>query len=354
MAAKLVRRSLVRAPGSARYAYTAARVRAKRAKLFPRETYPKMLNMSVTEIARLLQESEYKREIDELASRYSGIDLIEYALNANLANSCRTMIRISQAGAREIVVGYLRRYDVANIKTVLRAMASGAPTEAIEEALVPAGQLPVELFRRMAVSDTAEAVAALEGTPYHAVVSQVQTKPLPLVEDALDLMYYAELIKASWGTDVPVVLFSRLVRMEVDVRNLDTLLRLKRDQTEPAQILEHVIPRGYEIPRGDLSRLAASSWSEMVAALERYSYWEVLRDRLGALKPTDSLRDIETALHKRLADQAFTFAGAYPLSVLPIMGYIFSKRIEVDNIRTLVRGKTAGLADEVIQRQLVL
>src|SRR2546422_9612263 len=115
---RLVRRK-AGTPGATRYAYTATRVRAKRAKLFPKESYPKMLNMSVTEIARLLQESEYKREIDELGTRFAGIDLIEMALNASLANTYRTMIKITQTGAREIVVAYLRRYDVKNTKTVL-------------------------------------------------------------------------------------------------------------------------------------------------------------------------------------------------------------------------------------------
>src|SRR3990172_1901141 len=240
-----------------------------------------MLNMSVTEIARLLQESEYKREIDELGTRYAGIDLIEMALNANLANTYRTMIKITQAGARDVLVAYLRHYH-------------------------------------------------------------------------LDRNYYVDLIKAAQGTDIPVVLFNRLVRMEIDVQNLDSLLRLKRDEADPAAVLDHMIPGGYEIPRGDLARLASLTWAELLAALEKYSYYEALRERIARLKEGESLRDVETALYKRLAERAFSFSAAYPLSVLPIMGFIFSKRIEVDNIRTIVRGKTSGLADDVIQRTLVL
>jgi len=350
---KLVRRT-GSGGGGTNFAYTSARVRAKRAKLLPRETYPKMLNMSLAEIARLLQESEYKREIDELGTRYTGIDLIEIALNANLANTYRTMIRISQAGARTVVVAYLRRYDVGNIKTVLRAKLSKAPATAIEESLIPAGQLPVELFRRMAVGDLEEAVAALEGTPYHEAVADIGSKPLHLVEDKLDRMYYQDLLKAAPGSDVPSALFNRLMRMEVDTQNLDSLLRLKRDEAEPGAILEHMLPGGYEVTRGELSRLATLSWGELVGALEKFSYWESIRERITAMRPGDTLRDVETALYKRLAEKAFAFSGSYPLSVLPIMGYIFAKRIEVDNIRTIARGKVAGLPDDVITRNLVL
>lgn len=354
MGQRLIRKRGGASPTSSKFAYTAARVRAKRAKLLPKEMYTKMLNMSIAEIARVLQESEYKREIDELGARYSGIDLLEMALNASLANSYRTMIKITQAGAREVVVAYLRRYDVENIKTVLRAKISGASPEAVDEALVPAGQLPVELFRRMALGDLVEVVSALEGTPYHGPVKEIANKPLHAVEDLLDKQYYEDLLKATRGTDIPVVLFNRLVRMEIDVQNIDSLLRLKRDEADPAAILENLLPGGYEIPRGDLSRLAGLSWAELVQALERYSYYEPIRERLVQVKEGDSLTDVETSLFKRLADQAFTFSAAYPLSVLPIMGYIVSKRIEVDNIRTIVRGKSAGLPEEVIQRQLVL
>ncbi len=206
----------------------------------------------------------------------------------------------------------------------------------------------------MALGDLQEVVNSLEGTPYYDAAKEIGTKPLHIVEDMLEKQYYADLLKACRGTDIPIVLFNRLMRMEIDVQNLDAILRLKRDEAEPAAILEHTMAGGYEITRADISRLAAMSWGEMVQALERYSYYEYIRERLTQIKEGESLRDVETALYKRLADQAFTFSAAYPLSVLPIMGFIFSKRIEVDNVRTIARGKTAGLSEEIIQKQLVL
>jgi len=48
-------------------------------KLFPKETYAKLLVMDLPEIARFIEESEYKAEVDELARTYSGIDLVEFA-----------------------------------------------------------------------------------------------------------------------------------------------------------------------------------------------------------------------------------------------------------------------------------
>ena len=65
------------------YAYAVARVQAKRGKLIPRSEYDKLLKMDVAEITRFIQDSEYKEEVDELAARFSGLDLLEAALTVN-------------------------------------------------------------------------------------------------------------------------------------------------------------------------------------------------------------------------------------------------------------------------------
>jgi V/A-type H+-transporting ATPase subunit C len=62
------------------YIYVCTRMRVRKAKLIPREEYMRMLNMSLPEITRIIQETQYKQEIDELSTVFDGIDLIEIAL----------------------------------------------------------------------------------------------------------------------------------------------------------------------------------------------------------------------------------------------------------------------------------
>ena len=70
-----------------RYPYTYVRTVVMRSLLFKKEDYHKMVKMGFSEIARFLQESNYKKEINALASEYSGADLLELALNKNLCES---------------------------------------------------------------------------------------------------------------------------------------------------------------------------------------------------------------------------------------------------------------------------
>ena len=54
--------------GPAPYIYVSTRMRVRKAKLIPREEYLRMLNMGLPEFTRLIEEMEYKREIDELSA----------------------------------------------------------------------------------------------------------------------------------------------------------------------------------------------------------------------------------------------------------------------------------------------
>jgi V/A-type H+-transporting ATPase subunit C len=73
--------------------YVNARVRARRAKLFSDEDYRKLVRMGPGEIARFMEETEYESEINALGSRHDGVDLIEYALNRNLAKHFDDLLR---------------------------------------------------------------------------------------------------------------------------------------------------------------------------------------------------------------------------------------------------------------------
>jgi V/A-type H+-transporting ATPase subunit C len=66
------------------------------------------------------------------------------------------------------------------------------------------------------------------------------------------------------------------------------------------------------------------------------------------------LSDITIALDKALIGTSEKFAHSYPLSVLPIINYMIRKKVEVDNIRIVSRGKGSGLSTKVIEDLLVV
>lgn len=332
-----------------KYAYIVARVRAMKSKLIPKEMYPKFLNMDIPEITRFIGESEYKKDVDELGKKYKGTDLFEHALNQNLALTYRKLIEISQNEANYIITEYLSFWDIWNIKTILRGKFSGASEEEILEDVVSAGQLKYRDITEIVKIGTVEGViAALAKTPYYAVL-QGYKGDLAEIENALDKKYYAKRLES--GADAGNEFFLKFLRTEIDLKNLKILFRMKRAGMERDDILKLLIPGGIELKETDLSRLVSLTFPEFVRALEDYSYWSAIADISTELT---SLINIETRLDKYGVVYASRISYYYPLSILPILDYILSKKIEVDNLRIIVRGKETKLPEEIIKSYLVM
>ncbi len=332
-----------------KYAYIVARVRAMKSKQIPREMYPKFLNMEIPEITRFVEESEYKKDVDELGKKYKGIDLIEHALNQNLALTYRKLIEVSQNEAKFLITEYLRSWDIWNIKTILRGKFSGASEEEILEDVVSAGQLRYrDLLEIVKIGTIEGVIAAFVKTPYYPALEGYKGV-LADIENALDKMYYASLIKAASATGNK--LFLKFLRTEIDLKNLKIMFRMKRAGMERDDIVNLLIPGGMELKNSDLSRLAALPLSEFVRALEEYSYWKAIADVSAELT---SLINIETRLDKYGLVYASKISYYYPLSILPVLDYILSKKIEVDNLRIIVRGKETKLSEDIIKAHLVM
>ena len=65
--------------------YTFARISAMKSLLLQKSDYDKIMKMDSSEIVKFLQERMYSNEINKLAVKYSGIRLVENALNMHLA-----------------------------------------------------------------------------------------------------------------------------------------------------------------------------------------------------------------------------------------------------------------------------
>ncbi|MGZ4851811.1 MAG: V-type ATP synthase subunit C [Halobacteriota archaeon] len=337
----------------ARYAYGTARVHAMKVKLFPKETYAKLLVMALPEITRFIEESEYKAEVDELARVYSGIDLVEFATHLNLAKTFTKLIEMTMGEPHDLIVEYLRRWDIWDIKTILRGKTYGASDEEIVRILVPSGELSREYLQTLVRKPSVEEViAALKGTVYYDVIKDIDYAESSMkVEDELDKFYYArmvDLVSRIGGSS----LYLTVIKMEIDVANLKTLFRLKNAGISGSRVLEYIIPSGLYLSDKEIEKMADVPFDEFVALLSKYRYWSAISDIVT--ERMESLSKIELRLNKYLNEHVWKISTFNPLTVLPMLGYMLSKDAEVDNIQAIVRGKEAGLSQEIIKDHLVL
>jgi len=333
-----------------KYAYITGRVRAMKTKLIPHEMYQRMLGMEIPEITRYLEETQYKEEIDTMAKDYSGAELVEYATFANLAKTYRKLLQVSIDEPQFLILEYLRRWDIWNIKTILRGKFYGASEEDIMKYLVPAGELDPEFLEGLAKKERVEEVIqAFDGTDYYVALAQYDGQMLSSVENALDKLYYFRMERAVGGTlSVGGGLLLKYVRKEIDVKNLVTLFRMNKAGIDASVIQDNLIPGGKL--HEELSRMAGQSYNEFVRGLEGYPFWSAISDVVGE---EGGVSRIEARLRAYLVRYAWAISNYHPLSILPVLGYIVSKDTEVSNIRKIVRGKEAGLSAELIEEQVV-
>jgi V/A-type H+-transporting ATPase subunit C len=345
------------AAGSSNPEYVNARVRARRSALFADEDYRKLVRMSTAEIARFMEESAYEDEINALGARHSGVDLVEYALNRNLARQFDDILDWADGRLYDLIARYLRKFDAWNVKTVIRGIYSDASREEVESDLIRAGEFSERLVGRLLdATSIEEAIDVLDRTMFGPALAAAfdeyeSSGVLVPLENAVDRVFYENLLSGvTW--DETTQQYRDLLTAEIDFRNARNALRLARSgaDIDPG---EYYIEGGRLFGRAELSSLAQNT-DELVQRVRDSTYGDDLAEALDDLEEAQSLIAFERALETALLEYSSSLGSVFPLSASPVIAYILAKEREVDNIRAIARAREAGLSPEQIEEELVI
>jgi len=345
--------------GVAPYIYVCTRMRMRKSKLIRREEYLRMLNMSLPEITRVIEETMYKQEIDELGTSFKGIDLIEVALSWNLAKEYQKILDITPGTLKQFTRLYLRRWDIQNVLNILRGKTEGIKAGKIKEILVPAGSLDSSLLDRLLVEDSIDRIVeALKGQRiYPVLAAQIteakETESFSKLENELYKQFYADLLAESKSGVKGGQQFLSFVRLDIDIKNIKTLFRLRADKFEED-------PRGMFITGGaltadDFIRMnSIKDLAEFIDNLKMKFRHKTLHALLDELRGEKKVHDIEVRLTSVQLEQMERMSKLYPFSIHPILVYLEKKKYEVFNLRAIARGKESRVPNERISEYLVI
>ena len=346
--------------GTAPYIYVSTRMRVRKAKLIPREEYLRMLNMGLTEFTRLIEEMEYKREIDELSASFKGVDLIENAMSWNLAKEYQRVIALAPGEMKGFTRDYLHKWDIQNVLSILRGKELGFSDGKIRAILVPAGALDAPtLDRLIAESSPERIVEQLPIRQMSTILSEglseaLETHSFGKIENELYKYYYATLIKAARGGMKAGGPFLKYVMFEIDIKNITTVFRMRAQGGDNASQQNIWIPGGAFKPE-ELERLSSvDSLDEVVDSLKKKIKVTVLLDALESLREKKPIYSIESVLIATQLNQMDKVSKRNPFSISPLLVYLERKKYEVSNLRAIARGKEAGLSSEILEKYLVM
>ena len=340
------------------YPYTYVRTIVMKSLLFRESDYHKMVKMSFSEIAKLLQESHYRKEINSLATEHSGADLLELALNRSLAESFKKLIMISPNELGLLIREYARRKDIEDIKTILRGRFTKADESLIINSITGAGTLSrdflLSLLKKDSVEEILKSIKMLRPSILKKLLKDLNEKrSLVGVENTLDSFYYSRLIKFAESLPKEGDLMKNFITREVEILNILTLLRLKKANFSKKDIKDFIILSGNKAKDSKINSLIDIDLDNISKALSKTEYKNVVSKSIEEYKKTGSLINLETELYKHLLKQSILLLHQHILSIDVMLSYMFAKDIEVRNLKIIVKGKQLGLSEEFIESQLI-
>lgn len=338
------------------YGYANARLRALRSRLLDRRALVEMASLGRLEdvIARLAQ-TPYADAIQEALGRYTGVRVVMEAARLHLAHSLRRVRSFYGPDAVHLVDALLARWDLANLKTLLRGQAAHARPEDTLAALTPAGVLGDAALRLLARQPDPAALGdslRLWNVTYAQAVRSALTttraghEGLGL-EVALDREFYARIL-AGLGAGENDALVRAALAHDIDAANIMTALRLRRAGAPAETATPWFLPGG-SLPIDSLLALTLASRDDEALALLRAT-------RFGP--PLASLESLDLIRLQRLLDGVrvrfgVAFFSRDPLTIAPAIGYIAAQSAETTNVRLVGQGVALGLPATDIERDLL-
>ena len=196
----------------------------------------------------------------------------------------------------------------------------------------------------------------MRGSPWGRCLAKLDADTsLTEMEDALDRQYFTDSLTASRGKEGSPQLI-RYLQIEIDHKNIVNQFRALR-QNLSTETREKINISGGKIADSVIRAASHADTEEaLLDALSRSNSFDDsgFDEALRESAERSTLDPLVNLLRLKRLKMLRRFSYLNPVSAFPVIYYIQAKVLEVQNLRLLVRGKAAGLSDEVIEAHLYI
>jgi len=345
------------------YEYIGARIRGMKSRLLERKELEALgAKMDISSVIDELENTPYRQDLEDASVQHTGIACVEEALRRNLGKTFRLIFSFVKGEDAETLINiFLNKWDIQNIKTILRGKNIQEGSEEIAESLSPAGALNdatlTELIKQPDVKAVIDLLATW-GIEYARPLTQhfkeySETRDLVVLEYALDKFYYDHALHAVAGDSYDEGIIRGIVRTEIDVTNIKNVLRIIRDKVELEDTGYYFIPGGKEL---DVDKLSALSKTRTMGGVTKqlgntsYNFLARLPDEYVT---AEKISPFEKELDKFVLQKALSLFSGDPLSLALVIGYLWAKLNEITNIRIIAMCKTEYVPEKEVMEELV-
>ena len=346
------------------YAYVNSRIRAMKSRLLDRRQLDQLINKhDIDALITELEKTPYREELERAGVQYSGVTRIEYALRKDLVRAFRNLLSFTSGEEEENLLAItLNRYDVQNIKTILRGKRIHATPGEILDCTIPAGELDeaalTELVKQPDVKSVIDLLATW-GIVYSRPLTKAfkeysDTRDMLVLEYAIDTYYYQYALATLKGGETEDHRVIRdMVITEIDISNLRTVFRVLRDQIDREDAKRYLLEGSSELGLATLLSMMKGGTLEGALKHLEHTRYQFLTQVPPEYVSAQKISAFEKELDRYLVRKGIGYFLGDPLSIAYAIAYTWAKYAEVTNIRVIARCLVSEVPEKDLREALI-
>ena len=315
-----------------------------------------------------LADSTYSEQISPTSQDTLDYAYLEAALTQNYVETVQKLVKFSSGNIKKLLLAFLKKLEVSNIKTMLRAAKAQIDVNETMKHIVPIGAMNRSKYRAIfeASESYEDVIKVLAGSKYGKLLKRVtdehgDTEKLRLLEVALDTAVYREIldtIEKLTGVDKKIA--QEVIGIELDAINVKIILKSKELAVNPEIMKTYLMPTAVfdeEILVGIMKAADVKSMLERLSLNVEFAHPVYKRIFTQMLKESNvSLSQSEAILDKAPLEMSLAMlkehSRYYNLGF--ILAFLYLKWAEVKNLRCIVKGSERKSPPSQVRKLLMI
>ena len=319
------------------------RIRVYEKKLLDKAQIERMIDANTSEGAlKVLQETEYAAFMNEVRRP----DDYEILLSNELVRLYKTMYEASPL--KEIIDVMALKYDYHNIKVLVKGKILDKD---FSQMLIPVGMVGVnDLKSAINGEDFGRLPKKMEECLRKIFEKFEETNDPQFIDLIADQYLYAHIHEIANKKNINDKALDRYLTNLIDLNNVKTLLRAKKQDKNVNFFLDAIVPGG-SIDASKFRSLYLDTIENIPNNLSSKEYSQVLREGIASYIETSSVSEFEKLIDNHIMS-IMKEAKIVTKGLEPVLTYTYGKENEIKQIRTIMVGKLNNITKEVIRERL--
>ncbi|MFX0016723.1 MAG: V-type ATPase subunit [Candidatus Hermodarchaeota archaeon] len=346
------------------YSFINTRIKARKGELFSSADYERLLSSSLIEGLSYLQDTpRYKDSLTSVDLKANNfIETLVDSLYKNVYDEMLVLLKDTPKKARALIEFYLKKPYTNILKQIIRKIHTKDIESLVSRKFIIANSdEKTELAIISKVESIEELIQKLQ-TPWvvEALNSKLdeyqKQKNILLLENAIDHSFY----KQIWEVIIPSQnerdrkVTEKIIGTEIDLINLNIVLRSKLLNFPSKNILFQIIPINYRLRSVLDQAVEAFSFQDAIDQFQTTVYSDLIQAIFREYREKDkSITKIEQLQKEWFIQSLLTMMAGYPFHIGIFLAYIIFRLQETENLRIIFETKWKGIDIEFARELLI-